>query len=557
MKRLFSGSPFSYVGLTALLAGYFALVVNVPVYSALLEIFSELGTVKIGFVVSIPVFFFAAFNLLFNLFSWPFITKPYFVILLVISAAVSYAGFNYGTLFDSNMVANIVETDSSEATAYLSGYSVAWMLLMGVLPALLLMLLPIEKPRSFFNLLMKKAGSMVASLLVIAVIAGLYYQDYASVGRNNAYLRQMIVPTQWVYSVTKYVNKTYLTEPIEYQPMGIDAKQSQSALAAAQEKPTLMVFVLGETARSQEYQANGYSRATNAYTQALNMVSFQDVASCGTATAVSVPCLFSSLGHDNYSREVADNQDNVLDILKRAKVDLFWLENDGGDKGVAKHITKQEIDRKRNDGLCNGSTCYDMALLENFDQQVDNMQGNRMVLMHVIGSHGPTYFQRYPREHAFFQPDCPRADIENCSVEQIRNSYDNTIRYTDYVIAQVVDKLKGLQDKYNTALVYVSDHGESIGENGLFLHGMPYALAPEQQTKVPLMVWTSPQFAQQKGLDNHCLEQVAHSEHYSHDNLFHSMLGIMDVETSVYQASQDIFAQCRTQGDAAGVVAKL
>ena len=362
--------------------------------------------------------------------------------MLVISAAVSYVGFNYGTLFDSNMVANIVETDSGEASAYISGYSVAWLTLMGLVPALLLILFPIEKPHSFFSLVLKKMGSMLASLLVIGVIAGLYYQDYASVGRNNAYLRQMIVPTQWVYSVAKYVNKTYLTEPIVYKQLGVDAKQSQQALEAAKEKPTLMVFVLGETARSQEYQANGYSRQTNAYTQPLDMVSFRDVSSCGTATAVSVPCLFSAMNHDNYSREIADNQDNVLDILKRAQVDLLWLENDGGDKGVAKNIAKKEVERGRNDSLCNGSTCYDMALLENFEQEVGSMQGNRVMLMHVIGSHGPTYFQRYPSEHAFFQPDCPRADIENCTIEQIKNSYDNTIRYTDYVISKLVEKLK-------------------------------------------------------------------------------------------------------------------
>lgn len=374
----------------------------------------------------------------------------------------------------------------------------------------------------------------------------MYYQDYASVGRNNSYLRQLIIPTQLVYSIGKYVHRTYLATPIIYREIGLDAKQMPQALSAATDKPTLVVFVLGETARSQNYQLNGYSRPTNSYTKALNVISFQDVSSCGTATAVSVPCMFSSFTRDNYSRQAADNQDNFLDILKRAQVGLFWIENDGGDKNVAKNIDKIEIDRSRVDELCNGQTCYDMAMLENFEKNIDKMQGNRMLLMHLIGSHGPTYFQRYPQDKKVFQPDCPRADIENCTVDQIINTYDNTILYTDYVIAQTIEKLKTLEDKYNTALIYISDHGESLGENGLFLHGMPYGLAPAYQTQVPMMFWTSPGFEREKSLNTTCLRNNAQQKTYSQDNLFHSMLGIMDITTEVYNPHMDLFANCRS-----------
>lgn len=367
-----------------------------------------------------------------------------------------------------------------------------------------------------------------------------------SVGRNNSYLRQLIIPTQLVYSIGKYVHRTYLATPIIYREIGLDAKQTPQALSAATDKPTLVVFVLGETARSQNYQLNGYSRPTNSYTKALNVISFQDVSSCGTATAVSVPCMFSSFTRDNYSRQAADNQDNFLDILKRAQVGLFWIENDGGDKNVAKNIDKIEIDRSRVDELCNGQTCYDMAMLENFEKNIDKMQGNRMLLMHLIGSHGPTYFQRYPQDKKVFQPDCPRADIENCTVDQIINTYDNTILYTDYVIAQTIEKLNTLEDKYNTALIYISDHGESLGENGLFLHGMPYGLAPAYQTQVPMMFWTSPGFEREKSLNTTCLRNNAQQKTYSQDNLFHSMLGIMDITTEVYNPHMDLFANCRS-----------
>ena len=546
MHRSFKGINLSYVGISFCLALYFVVIVNLPVYSALSDVLSKLDGVKIGFVISIPIFFLATFNFLFNLFSWPWLTKPFFALLILLSAAVSYAGFNYGTLFDSDMIANIVETDSSEAGSYFSLYSLVWMIGMGIIPALLLIITPIQKNKSFFNLILRKLTSMAISLVVIGTVAMMYYQDYASVGRNNSYLRQLIIPTQLVYSIGKYVHRTYLATPIIYREIGLDAKQMPQALSAATDKPTLVVFVLGETARSQNYQLNGYNRPTNSYTKALDVISFQNVSSCGTATAVSVPCMFSSFTRDNYSRQAADNQDNFLDILKRAQVGLFWIENDGGDKNVAKNIDKIEIDRSRVDELCNGQTCYDMAMLENFEKNIDKMQGNRMLLMHLIGSHGPTYFQRYPQDKKVFQPDCPRADIENCTVDQIINTYDNTILYTDYVIAQTIEKLKTLEDKYNTALIYISDHGESLGENGLFLHGMPYGLAPAYQTQVPMMFWTSPGFEREKSLNTTCLRNNAQQKTYSQDNLFHSMLGIMDITTEVYNPHMDLFANCRS-----------
>lgn len=546
MHRSFKGINLSYVGISFCLALYFVVIVNLPVYSALSDVLSKLDGVKIGFVISIPIFFLATFNFLFNLFSWPWLTKPFFALLILLSAAVSYAGFNYGTLFDSDMIANIVETDSSEAGSYFSLYSLVWMIGMGIIPALLLIITPIQKNKSFFNLILRKLTSMAISLVVIGTVAMMYYQDYASVGRNNSYLRQLIIPTQLVYSIGKYVHRTYLATPIIYREIGLDAKQTPQALSAATDKPTLVVFVLGETARSQNYQLNGYNRPTNSYTKALDVISFQNVSSCGTATAVSVPCMFSSFTRDNYSRQAADNQDNFLDILKRAQVGLFWIENDGGDKNVAKNIDKIEIDRSRVDELCNGQTCYDMAMLENFEKNIDKMQGNRMLLMHLIGSHGPTYFQRYPQDKKVFQPDCPRADIENCTVDQIINTYDNTILYTDYVIAQTIEKLKTLEDKYNTALIYISDHGESLGENGLFLHGMPYGLAPEYQTQVPMIFWTSPGFEREKSLNTTCLRNNAQQKTYSQDNLFHSMLGIMDITTEVYNPHMDLFANCRS-----------
>ncbi|GEM76184.1 phosphoethanolamine transferase [Vibrio sagamiensis] len=537
----------SYIAFTALLALYYTLVVNIPVYKELVQILSAIDTVKIGFVITIPIFFFATLNFLFNLFSWPWLAKPFFILLLITSSLVSYGGYNYGTLFDTGMITNIVETDSSEASSYLSMYSVVWTVLMGIIPALLVFkvkLQPIGGQWLKFGL--SKIISMLASLAVVAIIALLYYQDYASVGRNNSYLKKAIIPTQYVYSTYHFIKDTYFTTPEPYREIGLDAQQSPAALQQAKEKPTLLVIVVGETARSQNYQLNGYPRETNPYTSQFDIISFQDVASCGTATAVSVPCMFSQLNRSDFERNIADNQDNALDIMQRAGIDILWKENDGGDKNVAHKVKKTEIDRKRKDSLCNGNTCFDMALLENFDSDVSALKGNRVIALHLIGSHGPTYFQRYPKDKAFFQPDCPRADIENCSDEAIVNTYDNTIRYTDFILSQTIEKLQALDEYYNTAMIYVSDHGESLGEKGVFLHGLPYGLAPDFQKRVPLITWMSEGFQEAKNINNECLKQKAQmTDTHSHDNFFHSLLGLMDVETTARDGKMDIFSSCR------------
>ena len=193
INQLIQGN-ISFVTFTFILAFYFTAIVNLPVYKELNNILSQLDNVKVGFIISIPFFFLAALNFLFNLFSWPWIGKPFFITLLIISSMVSYAGYNYGTLFDYDMIVNIVETDSSEATSYLSSYSIVWTILMGVIPALLVLKAPLNPTINLIKLVLTKLASMLASLAVIALIAGLYYQDYASVGRNNSYLKKNDYP---------------------------------------------------------------------------------------------------------------------------------------------------------------------------------------------------------------------------------------------------------------------------------------------------------------------------------------------------------------------------
>jgi len=449
-----------------LVAFGFSILHNWPVLLHFANILLGLDHFKIGFAISIPIVLVAALN---------------FVLM-------------------RDMVQNVLETNSGEAGSYLNTYSILWVILLGILPAVLIFFIKIEYPVRWYKGLLGRAASMLASLAIVGLVLAFYYQDYASVGRNNPTLNKEVVPANFVY----------------------------------------------ETARGKNFSLNGYHKDTNPFTaKEEGLVSFHDIRSCGTATAVSVPCMFSNMGRNEFDDNKARNRDNLLDVLQHTKVSVLWKENDGGCKGVCSRVPTIEINPSDYPSLCDKQTCHDEVMLENLKAEVASMQGDKLVALHLIGSHGPTYYKRYPENFRHFMPDCPRSDIENCTDQELENTYDNTIRYTDHVIAQLIERLKQYESNYNTALIYLSDHGESLGALGLYLHGTPYKFAPDDQTRVPMQVWMSPGFIQEKGMDIDCLRANAQSKRYSHDNLFSSVLGLWEVNSQVYNPQLDMFQPCR------------
>ncbi|MCE9679817.1 phosphoethanolamine--lipid A transferase [Shewanella sp. AS1] len=518
-----------------LLSGYFAFVLNQPVIG---KIFALGSTVPDWwFPYTAPILLLAAFVIIYSLFAIPYLIKPFAIFLVLTSAAALYASQTFQVMFDMTMMENLFETNSAEASFYINGTSLLFVLLYGVLPSIVIALVRFEYRSTLGQELFSRIVLVISALLVILMIVASSYKNYASVGRNNHYLNKMIIPAH-VFNGVKYIKRTYLSTPLEYKQIGDDAE----LIANDNGKPTMMIFILGETARGMNYAYNGYHRETNPYTQNQGFISLADVQSCGTYTALSVPCMFSNMTRENYNKERAYNQDNVLDVIAKAGVEVLWVENDGGDKGVAKRLPKVKIDPKQKVENCNGITCYDAEMLRHIDNFLagDDVK-NRLLVLHGIGSHGPTYWQRYPKAMARYTPSCDRSDIEKCSDEEIRNVYDNTIAYTDYVTSKLVEKLENYSDKYNVALMYISDHGESLGENGLYLHGTPYAIAPKEQTTVPWLIWMPQQYAEQKHIDPGCLEGQTQ---VTHDNLFHTLLGLYGVKTAAKQSDLDLTARC-------------
>lgn len=538
------------VQLTWLAAAFFTTVGNFVLWSTLNGLVVRNSIYSSLFYLSVPIFIFCLLNLMFTpVMAWPYVRKPILALVLVISAACTYFMFHYQVLIDRGMVQNFFETNQAELTSYFSWPLLLSIVLLGVVPAAAMLALRSEPFGGPLKALLWWLGNVLVSLAVLAVISMTFYKDYASLIRNNRYVMSQLLPVNFIRSTESYLKRKYVVKTQTVRVVAEDATRPEPALG---QRPKLMVVVVGETARAQNFQLNGYARATNPYLSARDdIISFQQVSSCGTATAVSLPCMFSRLPRTQFNEVTAATEDNLLDILQRTGLSILWRNNNnGGCKGVCDQVPTDDMPKLNQlnqlDQCTNkDGTCYDDVLLSQLDSRIDAMQGDALIVLHQLGSHGPTYFERYPEEDKIFLPTCDSNQIQNCSNEALTNTYDNTLRYTDRMLSRTIDLLQGYAQQRDVAMLYISDHGESLGERGMFLHGTPYMLAPKEQTQVPLLMWFSDSFAQSTNLDLACLRSNASQKSYSQDNFYHSLLGLFDVQTNVYQAPLDVFAECR------------
>ena len=536
--------------LLALCAAYILAAGNGPFWRAALahRAWSEPGTWLFAGAVFVAL---SAFYLAFTaLFSTRYTVRPLLTVLLLVTAAASYYVDRYAIYLDRAMLRNVMATNYKEASELLGWGLGLHLSVFGVLPSALLWW-PRLKQRPPLRALAVRTGWVAASLVVGVASLLLVFADFASLMRNHREVRHLITPGNVVASLAGNLwGRAKRPAGQGLLAVGADAR---AAPARAGRKPQLFVLVVGETARAQNFSLNGYPRDTNPELARRDVINFPDATSCGTSTEVSLPCMFSPYGRAHYDEEQILTHQSVLHVLARAGVNLLWRDNQSGCKGVCEGLPEEQLDHAAVEGLCADGQCLDEILLHGLDQVLRDKNGNLLVVMHQLGSHGPAYYKRYPPQFKKFTPTCETDDLRRCSPQEIVNAYDNSLLYTDYFLGKVIDFLESAQKTHDTAMLYVSDHGESLGEGGLYLHGVPWAIAPDVQTHVPFVVWLSPAFRQSQGLDAKCLRGRARQHAVSHDYLFHTLLGVFGVQTRVYDPALDLFAPCR--GAAAGVTA--
>ena len=487
-----------------------------------------------GFIVSLGVLLLAVTVFLLGLFSPSRILKPQLIVMLLLSATAAYFMDSYNVIISTEVIDSALETDAAESAGLLSVKLALYVGLLGGLPALMVYRTP-TSVRSLRASLQSRFKLLFLSAIVIVATLSCFNSTYASFFREHKSTRFYTNPATIVYTIFKYAGDTWLARSAEpYRQIGLDAHQ-----APVERKRKLLILVVGETARSDHFSLNGYSKNTNPYLSAHEVSSFDNVWSCGTATSIAVPCMFSMLDQAHYSERQARNTDNVLDIIQRAGVNVVWLDNNSSSKGVAARVPHFNYrDRKINPDC--DSECRDTGMLVGAQKYVlEHPNGDILIVLHQMGSHGPEYAKRYPLSFEHFSQSCQSNLLEQCSASEIANAYDNSIRYTDYFLSRVVDYLESESANFSPAMLYISDHGESLGEKGIYLHGFPYALAPEEQKHVPMIFWSGAGYEdERKKLADH---EFIH-QRFTQDNLSHTLLGLMKVKTEVYQPTLDIFS---------------
>lgn len=465
--------------------------------------------------------------------------KPVMMVFLLLSSLAACYMDSYGVVFNDEMLQNIVQTNVAEAADLVNFRMIAYLVLLGILPALVLARIPLRW-RGWRSELLARLKLLALTIGVMLAIVLLFGDFYASFIRQNKALRSYVNPSYYVYSAINFVGKRWTQRGNSLLlEVGKDAH-----IPAGDTDRELVIVVVGETARADRFSLNGYARDTNPRLRNENVISFTNFRACGTSTAVSVPCMFSLRGRNAYNDERAVHQENVLDVMQHSGAYVLWLDNNSDSKGVAARMPYENYRSPEKNPVCD-SECRDEGMLAHLQEKIDaRSSGDVVIVLHQMGNHGPAYYKRYPKDFERFTPTCQNNDFSLCSDEEINNAYDNAILYTDYFLSKVIELLKRNDSKFQTAMFYLSDHGESLGENGVYLHGLPYLVAPDAQIRVPAIMWfganfDSPNVSALAGLRN---------ARFTHDHLSHTLLGFLEVESEIYRPEMDMLNGLRQPG---------
>ncbi|MDX1373979.1 MAG: phosphoethanolamine--lipid A transferase [Burkholderiales bacterium] len=463
--------------------------------------------------------------------------KLVLILVLLLSSLAAYFMDSYGVVISDEMLQNAAQTDVAEAQDLLSLKMLLYVAVLGIAPALLVARTPMRWRGLRTEVLarLKLAGGTLVAVAVVVLAFGSFY---ASFFREYKAVRAYANPIQYSYAAFRYARHRLLPEvDAARMPLGTDAR-----IAASDQHRELVIMVVGETARADRFSLNGYARETNPELRKAGAVSFTNVWACGTSTAVSVPCMFA-LDGERGMRVGDAGRENLLDVLRHAGVNVLWRDNNSDSKGVALRVPYQNYRSPKLNPVCD-IECRDEGMLSDLQRYIDaHPKGDIFVVLHQMGNHGPAYYRRYPESFERFKPACRSDDLSRCSREEIDNAYDNAILYTDHFLGQAVALLERNNAHFETALFYVSDHGESLGEGGLYLHGLPRLIAPDTQVHVPLVMWFGP------NNDDVDLPALARKRatRFTHANVFHTVLGFLEIESAIYRPEMDILQDARPQ----------
>lgn len=515
--------------ITLMVSVFLMLFANHALFSHILQIY-PLSAREWPFLISVTLFFTALTTLFLLWVTYGRATRWVLALILILASQAAYYMDTYGVIVDTVMLDNILQTNPQEFAGLLTFKLLIYTVFLGVVPAwLVLKYSPSIKMNKAVLLGKLKLSGLLLLLVVLAVAP--FTAHYASFIREHKVARMYANPTFFSYSVIKYL--VLATQSSEVKTL---TQVAQDAVEMDADKHhELIIMVVGETARADRFSLNGYHRLTNPHLQKEDVVSLRNVTSCGTSTGVSVPCMFSVLGRKEFDKEKAKHMENALDVLSDNGVEILWRDNNSDSKDVATRMRYEDFKTPTFNTVCD-SECRDVGMLKGLDQFIASKKGKDiLIVLHQMGNHGPEYYRRYPKAFEQFTPTCKSGELSTCTQQEIDNAYDNAILYTDYFLSEVIRFLKQYDSTYETAMLYVSDHGESLGEHGIYLHAAPYMIAPKEQTHIPAIVWMGKRF-------DYSLDQLRPLQDYpfSHDDVFCSLLVSYELDSETCAAKRQV-----------------
>lgn len=480
-----SQKPVLWVALFIMVTGNFSF------FNRVLEVYPP-SSGNVPFLISLSLLFTAVTVFLLNAMAYRGATVWVLALFVIASSAAGYFMDKYGTVIDREMLVNMLQTNVAEAGDLFNFNLLARLLVLGLLPAWLLFRF---KPALLSH--RQEISAKFTLAFVLIVVMGVcilpFSSQYASFFREHKPLRYYANPSYFTYSVVRFIGDHFKSSNTGApEPIATDTIRDEPVLST--ENRELIVLVVGETARADRFSLNGYSRQTNPVLEKEDVISFRQVTSCGTSTAVSVPCMFSNIKMDEFDSQKAAHLENALDVLKREGVEVLWRDNNSDSKGVALRVNYEDYKTPANNTVCD-EECRDEGMLVGLEKYIEQRKDKDiLIVLHQMGNHGPAYYKRYPKAFERFTPVCKTNELSKCTKAEIDNAYDNAILYTDHFLGQVIGLLKKYDSTHEAAMLYVSDHGESLGEYGMYLHGAPRAFAPVAQTHVASVVWLGKHF---------------------------------------------------------------
>jgi len=483
-----------------------------------LDSFTLNGILTLTTLFFVVTTFTALFFSLLSLVS-PYLLKPICMLACLCNAISLYFIATYGVVLDKSMMGNVFNSNLAEASSFFHPKLLLYFFALGVLPCWLLARTQVQNSSILRRFLLFFLIILFGAIWIYSNSKTWLWMD-----KNARKLGGMIVP--WSYTINT----------IRYYANDMSSPHEQTLLPAARfenDEKTIVFLVIGESAREQNFSLYGYNRITNPLLKELGVIALANSHACATYTTASLLCMLS---HVDTRWQLSASYEPLPSYLQRQGIDVIWRTNNWGEPSLKVQSYERANDLRRE---CEGSACaYDEVLLQGLEQRIRSSANKKIfVVLHQHGSHGPSYYRNYPKQFEIYKPACKSVDLHQCTDAELVSAYDNTILYTDYFLHQAIELLKTFPE-HASMLMYISDHGESLGEHGIYLHGSPYSIAPDVQKNIPFLIWMSDTFKKANKISSTQLtQQTSHSD----ANVFHSIMGAFGMNNDIYNSQLDIF----------------